>query len=81
MKEATFVEIMKLVLSSLIQMMISSVIFIQTGEYYDLINDDLVQCISDMHQIIQSAKYKAERNKEFIDNIRNELKDLSKGEN
>ena len=48
---------------------------------YIIINDDLVQCISDMHHIIQSAKYKTDRNKEFIDNIRNELKDLSKGEN
>lgn len=47
---------------------------------YIIINDDLVQCISDMHHIIQSAKYKTDRNKEFIDNIRNELKDLSKGE-
>ena len=48
---------------------------------YIIINDDLDECISDMHHIIQSAKYKTDRNKEFIDNIRNELKDLSKGEN
>lgn len=48
---------------------------------YIIINDDLEQCISDMHHIIQSSKYKADRNKEFIDNIRNELNDLSKGEN
>ena len=48
---------------------------------YIIINDDLDECICDMHHIIQSAKYKTDRNKVFIDNIRNELKDLSKGEN
>ena len=47
---------------------------------YIVINDDLETCVEEMHHIIQSAKYKTGRNKKFIDNIRNELQDLAKGE-
>ncbi len=48
---------------------------------YVVINDDLEQCIEETHHIIQSAKYQTNRNQEFIDNIRNELRDILKGEN
>ena len=48
---------------------------------YIIINDDLEECVEEMHHIIQSAKYKTKRNKKFIDIIRNELQDLAKGEN
>ena len=43
---------------------------------YLIVNDDLDTCIEDMHDIIQKAKLKASRNKEFIDGIRKELKNI-----
>ncbi|MCR4750511.1 MAG: guanylate kinase [Lachnospiraceae bacterium] len=42
---------------------------------YLIVNDDLDTCIEDMHDIIQKAKLKADRNIEFIEKIRKELKD------
>ena len=51
------------------------------NEYeYIIINDDLDVCVKETHSIIQSAKAAAMRNEEFIKNIQQELKDLSKGE-
>ena len=45
-----------------------------------VINDDLNKCVEKMHYIIQSAKFSVKRNNIFIDTIRNELKDLTRGE-
>ena len=51
------------------------------NEYeYIIINDDLDVCVKETHSIIQSAKASAMRSEEFIKNIQQELKDLSKGE-
>ena len=51
------------------------------NEYeYIIINDDLDECVRETHSIIQSAKAATMRNEEFIKNIQQELKDLSKGE-
>ena len=51
------------------------------NEYeYIIINDDLDVCVKETHSIIQNAKASALRNEEFIKNIQQELKDLSKGE-
>ena len=47
---------------------------------YIIINDDLDTCVKETHSIIQSAKASAMRSEEFIKNIQQELKDLSKGE-
>ena len=47
---------------------------------YIIVNDDLDTCVKETHSIIQSAKASAMRNEEFIKNIQQELKDLSKGE-
>ncbi len=51
-------------------------------EAYDylVINDDLQVCTEEIHQIVQSAKNASVRNVEFIDQIRNELEQLSKGD-
>lgn len=43
---------------------------------YLIVNDNLDECIEDMHDIIQKAKLKASRNKEFIDDIRKQLKSI-----
>ncbi len=51
------------------------------GKYeYIIVNDDLDACVEETHAIIQKAKAAAFRNEEFIKNIQQELKDLSKGE-
>ena len=51
------------------------------GKYeYIIVNDDLDVCVEETHAIIQKAKAAAFRNEEFIKNIQQELKDLSKGE-
>ena len=51
------------------------------GKYeYIIVNDDLDECVKETHTIIQNAKAAAFRNEEFIKNIQQELKDLSKGE-
>ena len=43
---------------------------------YLIINDDLDTCIRQMHDIIQNAKLKADRNKAFIEEIRDQLKQI-----
>ena len=51
------------------------------GKYeYIIVNDDLDACVEETHTIIQKATAAAFRNEEFIKNIQQELKDLSKGE-
>lgn len=47
---------------------------------YLIINDVLDECVENMHEIIQNAKLRASRNKEYIEEIRQELKNLSEGE-
>lgn len=51
-------------------------------EEYDflVINDDLETCTEEIHHIVQSAKFAANRNVEFIEQIRSELEQLSKGD-
>lgn len=51
-------------------------------DQYDsvLINDDLEECVDSLHQLIQCEKYSADRNAEFISNIKEELKVFLKGE-
>ena len=46
---------------------------------YILINDDLQECVMQMHNIIQSEHYRTFRNTEFANQIKEELKSL-KGE-
>ena len=45
---------------------------------YIVINDDLEECVERVHGIINAAHMTSSRNQEFIDTIRNELKDLVK---
>ena len=47
---------------------------------YVLVNDDIDTCVESLHQMIQSEKQRASRNLSFIENIKNELVDLKKGE-
>ena len=47
---------------------------------YILVNDDLEQCVQQMHLLIQSAKASAPRNHSFIEKIRTELMEIEKGE-
>ena len=51
-------------------------------ENYDylVINDDLETCVTQMHTLIQRAHDATFRNRDFIKNIRTQLKGLSKGE-
>lgn len=51
-------------------------------DQYDsvLINDNLEECVDSLHQLIQCEKYSADRNAEFISNIKEELKVFLKGE-
>ncbi|MFI3237646.1 MAG: guanylate kinase [Lachnospiraceae bacterium] len=51
-------------------------------EQYDyiLVNDDLQVCMREMHQLIQSEKYRVDRNAKIIKDIRQELSDLTKGD-
>lgn len=48
---------------------------------YILLNDDLEECAAQMHSMIQSVRMTPERNEEFIETIKEELKALVKGEN
>ncbi|MBD5545294.1 MAG: guanylate kinase [Lachnospiraceae bacterium] len=47
---------------------------------YILINDQLEDCVKELHNLVMAAHNTPERNQEFINNIRKELKSLSKGE-
>ena len=47
---------------------------------YLIINDDLDECVRHTHATIQCAKWSADRNIDFIEKMRQELNDISKGE-
>lgn len=47
---------------------------------YIIVNDNLDSCVKEIHTIVQAAKRAPARNEEFIKNIREELKLMSKGE-
>lgn len=47
---------------------------------YIIVNDVLEDCVKELHNIVMAAHNTPERNQEFIKNIREELKSLSKGE-
>lgn len=47
---------------------------------YIIVNDKLEECAARMHEIIQTAHKRPEFNREFIDQLREELKALPKGE-
>lgn len=51
-------------------------------EKYDylVVNDELDTCVKEMHALIQGAHSAPVRNREFIENIRMQLKELVKGE-
>ena len=43
---------------------------------YVLVNDDLDVCVEEMHQLIQTQHAKVSENKEFIEQMKAELKQL-----
>lgn len=47
---------------------------------YLIVNDDLQTCVKEIHSIVQAAKRAPARNVKFINQIREELNVLSKGE-
>ena len=47
---------------------------------YIVINDEVDKCVANTHSIIEAAHCKPLRNENFINQIRKELKDISKGE-
>lgn len=47
---------------------------------YIIVNDKLEECVTCVHEIIQTAHKRPEFNREFIDQLRKELKALPKGE-
>jgi len=51
-------------------------------EEYDylVVNDDLDECVSKVHRIIEAEHQKLERNMELVNNIRADLKGFAKGE-
>lgn len=51
-------------------------------ENYDylLVNDDLEECVDELHQIIQMENNSTRRNHDFIEKIQGELKEYWKGE-
>ena len=51
------------------------------GDYeYLVVNDDLQECVEEIHSIVKAAKRASHRNTEFINNIRGELNVLTEGE-
>ncbi len=47
---------------------------------YMVINDDLSECAKTMHEMIQSAKFKTERNEAYIEKMKKELSEITKGD-
>ena len=47
---------------------------------YIVINDKVEQCVADTYSIIEAARLNPVRNEDFINKIRHELKEISKGE-
>ena len=52
-------------------------------EAYDylVVNDDLDECLRQMNRIIDAARMRPSRNREFIEQFRTELNEILKGEN
>ena len=48
---------------------------------YIVVNDDLEECVKQLHSIVINAHYAPNRCAEFINQIREELKEFSKGAN
>lgn len=48
---------------------------------YIVVNDDLEECVKQLHSIVINAHYESKRCTEFINQIREELKEFSKGAN
>lgn len=48
---------------------------------YIVVNDDLEECVKQLHSIVMNAHYAPNRCAEFISQIREELKEFSKGAN
>ncbi|HIT89150.1 MAG TPA: guanylate kinase [Candidatus Merdenecus merdavium] len=48
--------------------------------HYILVNDDLDTCIDTMHSIIQNERWNVKRNQDFINNLKTQLLEYSKGE-
>ena len=46
---------------------------------YIVVNDNLEECVQELHQIVNAARKSPLRRKEFIDNIKEELKSFAKG--
>lgn len=47
---------------------------------YLVVNDELQECVEEIHSIVKAAKRASRRNTEFINNIRGELNVLTEGE-
>lgn len=47
---------------------------------YLLINDDLEECVNELHRIISSERCKTQRNTEFIKKIQEQSRELTKGD-
>ena len=47
---------------------------------YLVVNDNLQECVEEIHSIVKAAKRASRRNTEFINNIRGELNVLTEGE-
>lgn len=47
---------------------------------YLLVNDDLEECVNELHRIISSERRKTQRNTEFINRIQEESRGLMKGD-
>ncbi len=47
---------------------------------YLVVNDDLSECVKEVHEIVKAAKYTPCRNIDFIEKVRKELEVLSKGD-
>ena len=51
-------------------------------EAYDylLVNDELEECVDELHRIISSERCKTQRNTEFIKKIQEQSRELMKGD-
>lgn len=47
---------------------------------YIVVNDDLDLCVKQLHSLVQNEHFKISQKKDFIEEIREELKEFSKGE-
>lgn len=47
---------------------------------YLLVNDELEECVDELHRIISSERCKTQRNTEFIKKIQEQSRELTKGD-